>query len=92
MMRKKWLPHILAIVSMVVFIALGLASDGGASTPSSYSSGGGSSSDCRGPLGYGGGGCLYNERNRLICGMSGCATVQAANEGLKDRTITCNCY
>jgi len=36
MMNKKWLPHILAAVSLAVFVVLGLAS--GASTPSSYSS------------------------------------------------------
>ena len=41
MMRKKWLPHIIAAVSLAVFVVLGLASDGGASTPSSYSSDGG---------------------------------------------------
>jgi hypothetical protein len=47
MMKKKWLPHIIAAVSLAVFVVLGLASDGGASTPSSYSSdgGGGSYSD-----------------------------------------------
>ena len=38
MMNKKWLPHIIAVVSLAVFVVLGLASDGGASTPSSYSS------------------------------------------------------
>jgi hypothetical protein len=95
MMRKKWLPHFIAIVSLVVFIFLGLASDGGASTPPSYSSsggGGGSSNGCRGPLGYGGGGCLVNDRNRLVCGMSGCAAVKAANSGNTQSTTTCDCY
>jgi hypothetical protein len=38
MMNKKWLPHIIAVVSLAVFVVLGLASDGGASTPYSYSS------------------------------------------------------
>jgi hypothetical protein len=38
MMNRKWLPHIIAVVSLAVFVVLGLASDGGASTPSSYSS------------------------------------------------------
>jgi len=41
MMNKKWLPHIIAVVSLALFVVLGLASDGSASTPSSYSSGGG---------------------------------------------------
>ena len=38
MMNKKWLPHIIAVVSLAVFVVSGLASDGDASTPSSYSS------------------------------------------------------
>ena len=81
MRRKKLLMHFVAIVSLVVFITLGLASDG--TTPPPASSGGGSGG-CNRP-------CLSNERNALHCGRNSCAVTQAINAGNRDRTTVCNC-
>ncbi|MCL2600588.1 MAG: hypothetical protein FWD88_05350, partial [Treponema sp.] len=41
MMRKKRLPHILAVVALATFVALGLASDGTTPPPSGGGGGGG---------------------------------------------------
>ena len=41
-MKRKWTPHIIAVVALVVFIGLGLACGSTQSSGGSYSGGGGS--------------------------------------------------
>jgi len=93
MMKKKWLPHFIAVVSLVLFIGLGLASDGTTPPPAGGGGGGGAGGGHTGcPPGMFSGRCAVNLRNRIVCNRGDCAATAAANAGnLTYDLITCTC-
>jgi len=80
MMKKKWMPHVLAAVALALFVGLGLASDG--TTPT-----GGGGGCPGGPLGR----CFYNAETTVFNWCQRHGRCRVGDWVVGGPSISCNC-